>query len=153
MGVEMRGYERVEFRLKNLAKYGDELDRHLLRFTYMTSAIAKKETPVDTGRLRASIFANLRGKGQAEVGTNLHYAVFVELGHNPVILPVRAKALRFYIRGVGWLFRKRVEQGRAGQKSASWVKEGSVIKKPFLKPALEWARKNIVEFFRRCLSL
>jgi len=151
MAVEFKGYERVELKLNKMEKTVMDLDKHLFQFAYKVSSIAKQHAPVDTGRLRASIFAKLTGRHQAEVGTNVHYAPYVELGHNPIILPVRAKALRFYIRGVGDVFAKRVEQGRSGQKSANWVKEGGKIRKPFLQPALKWAKDNIVEYFRKVM--
>lgn len=152
VAVEFKGYERVELKLAKIEQAGVDLDRHLLQFAYKVSAIAKQHTPVDTGRLRASIFAKLAGRHQAEVGTNVHYAPYVEIGHNPIILPVRAKALRFYIRGVGDVFAKRVEQGRAGQKSGNWLKEGGKIRKPFLQPALKWAKNNIVNYFRKVMQ-
>ena len=40
---------------------------------------AKKETPVDTGRLRNSIARAVEGDA-AFIGTNVEYAVFVEAG-------------------------------------------------------------------------
>ena len=46
---------------------------------------AKKETPVDTGRLRNSISHTVDGEA-AYIGTNVEYAPYVELGTN------RAKA-------------------------------------------------------------
>lgn len=143
---------RVEFRdeevrklLGGLRKLGGDLDRIVLRFGHHVAGEAKKHAPVDTGRLRASILPQLVDKGTVAVGTNVRYAPYVELGHKAEILPVRAKALRFYLRGVGWLFRKRVVQGRSG-KSAQWIREGDTIKKPFLAPAFEWAKENILAF-------
>jgi len=115
-----------------------------------TSGEAKKHAPVDTGRLRASI--NFEAKGfSGRVYTNVSYAKFVEFGHKRIIVPVRAKALRFYIRGVGWLFRKRVEQGLRG-KSARWEVVGDIIRKPFFKPAADWAKTQmgrLIEAFKR----
>lgn len=40
---------------------------------------AKRETPVDTGRLRNSI-SNTADKDAAYIGTNVEYAPYVELG-------------------------------------------------------------------------
>lgn len=40
---------------------------------------AKKETPVDTGRLRNSI-SHSTDKDSAYIGTNVEYGVYVELG-------------------------------------------------------------------------
>ena len=50
----------------------------------------------DTGRLAQSFTSRLRGRS-VEVGTNVQYAEFHEEGTRPyVILPTRAKALRFF---------------------------------------------------------
>ena len=51
-------------------------------------AYAKRNCPVDTGRLRASItyeIVRYEGKWILRVGTNVNYAPFVEYGteHNP----------------------------------------------------------------------
>ncbi len=62
---------------------------------------------------------------------------------NPTVVRLR--------RGTGWVFAKRVVQGRSG-KSAQWIKEGGKIRKPFLEPAFEWAKKNLVEFFKKAVE-
>lgn len=152
MSVEIQGYEPLILKLNEISGKAKNVSRHLLRFAHIVAAEAKKHTPVDTGRLRASISANLKSSNEAVVGTNVNYAKFVELGHKAEILPVRAKALRFYIRGSGWVFAKRVVQGVRG-KSASWEKEGGRIKKPFLKPALDFARKKAVDYFKGVFKL
>lgn len=149
MKVEFKDGEVLKL-IEALRKVGDDLDKTLLRFGHYVAGEAKKHTPVDTGRLRASILPRVMGKDTVAVGTNVRYAPFVEFGHKAEIVPVRARALRFYIRGVGWLFRKRVVQGRSG-KSAQWVKEGDIIKKPFLSPAFEWAKDNILQFLVKTL--
>lgn len=41
---------------------------------------AKQLCPVDTGNLRNSITHQMRGENTVAVGTNVHYAPFVELG-------------------------------------------------------------------------
>lgn len=45
----------------------------------LTERDSKKNCPVDTGRLRASITSSI-GKLEAEVGSNVEYAIFVEYG-------------------------------------------------------------------------
>ena len=53
---------------------------------------AKKETPVDTGRLRNSVTHAVDGDA-AYIGTNTSYAIFVELGargRKPVHMLTRA---------------------------------------------------------------
>jgi len=68
----------------------------------------KRQTPVDTGRLRASIRHGV-ASNYVEIGTDVKYAPFV-LGDVPPfeIRPRRARALRFRI-GKRIIFAKRVQ--------------------------------------------
>ena len=66
---------------------------------------AKRFAPVDTGRLRSSIHADLAGNGlSATVGTNVSYALFIEFGTRraraqPFLFPAFEKnRLRFLAR-------------------------------------------------------
>jgi HK97 gp10 family phage protein len=140
----IEGYEELKRRLEKLERL--PIEQALAQFGLLVASEAKKHAPVDTGRLRNSITALQTGK-EVRVGTNVNYAKFVELGHRAEIVPVKAKALRFFVRGVGWVFAKRVVQGLTG-KSASWEKEGDIIRKPFLKPAFEFAKETAEKFFR-----
>ena len=59
------------------------LGQHLLRVAIRVEKRAKYMSPVDTGRLRSSItHALFREDGElvAHIGTNVEYALFVELG-------------------------------------------------------------------------
>ncbi|WP_455644833.1 HK97 gp10 family phage protein [Methanosphaera sp.] len=69
------------------------------------SALAEKGSII-TGALSDSILIHGSGKTR-DVGTSLFYAQYVEDGRGPV-RPVRAKALRFKLPGVGWVFAKSV---------------------------------------------
>ena len=111
----IEGYEELKRRLEKLERL--PIEQALAQFGLLVASEAKKHAPVDTGRLRNSITALQTGK-EVRVGTNVNYAKFVELGHRAEIVPVKAKALRFFVRGVGWVFAKRVVQGLTG-KSAS----------------------------------
>ena len=145
--VTIRGVNETISKLK---RGRDEIHSTFAKLVAHTSGEAKKHAPVDTGRLRASINFEVSGLS-GRVYTNVDYAKYVEFGHRRIIVPVNAKALRFYIRGVGWVFAKRVEQGRAG-KSATWEKVGDIIRKPFMKHAAEWLRSQIAklaEAFKR----
>jgi len=144
----VEGYEELKRRLERLENI--PIEKGLAQFGLLVASEAKKHAPVDTGRLRASITSVQTGK-EVRIGTNVKYAPYVELGHKAEIVPVRAKALRFYIRGVGWVFAKRVVQGLRG-KSASWEREGDIIRKPFLKPAFEFAKETAAKFFRDFLE-
>ncbi|TGE05560.1 HK97 gp10 family phage protein [Hymenobacter fodinae] len=46
----------------------------------LVESTAKELTPVDTGRLRASIHADKPGPLQRTVGSDVEYAIWVELG-------------------------------------------------------------------------
>jgi phage gpG-like protein len=56
------------------------------RVVYQTALAVERDAklacPVDTGRLRASIHAQLTGPATAEIGTNTGYGVYVELGYH-----------------------------------------------------------------------
>jgi hypothetical protein len=140
VSVEVKGVNET---ISKLERGRDETHETFAKLVAYTSGEAKKHAPVDTGRLRASINFEVSGFS-GRVYTNVDYAKYVEFGHRRIIVPVRAKALRFYLRGVGWVFAKRVEQGRSG-KSATWEKVGDIIRKPFMKPAADWLRSQIAK--------
>lgn len=51
----------------------------LWRLALQIQNYARLLAPIDTGRLRSSIFAR-RGGGVVEIGSNVNYAVYVEFG-------------------------------------------------------------------------
>lgn len=51
----------------------------LWRLALQIQNYARLLAPVDTGRLRSSVFAR-RGDGYVEVGSNVQYAAYVEFG-------------------------------------------------------------------------
>ena len=55
------------------------IERGLEAIGLTAEGYAKKETPVDTGRLRNSISHAVEGRA-AYIGTNVEYAPYVELG-------------------------------------------------------------------------
>jgi len=60
-----------------------EAGKFLARKAVLVESRAKRNTPVDTGRLRASITHELGSEGRdlvARIGTNVDYALPVELG-------------------------------------------------------------------------
>lgn len=78
---------RVEWDRQNLTRLLEGPDgpvaREVARRTIRVESGAKRLCPVDTGRLRASITHTVGRDGQGivgTVGTNVTYAVFVELG-------------------------------------------------------------------------
>lgn len=89
--------------------------RDLYRRGRRVEAKAKRLCPVDTGRLRSSISTEVllvAGRPIIRVGTNVEYALAVHEGHRAIV-PVRAKVLRFRLKGRGtWIFRPRVRAVR-----------------------------------------
>ena len=77
----------IVFDEAGLARLFDSADgpvaRDLARRTIQVETAAKRNTPVDTGRLRSSMTHELRRRGDdyvGRVGTNVEYAIYVEMG-------------------------------------------------------------------------
>jgi len=113
---------------------------------------AKQLAPVDYGYLRSSIkrFTTLSGYG-VKVGTNISYAVDVELGTAPhIIRPVNKKVL---------VFPKDPKKGKGGRQLprkdlifTREVKHPGSPPRPFLKPAFDEEEPRLFEALRRELS-
>jgi HK97 gp10 family phage protein len=79
-------------------------EQALVRVGYQVLSKARYLCPVDTGRLRASIILTQGRDGQGfyvEIGTNVHYARFVEFGTRynraqPFLLPAVALASGYW---------------------------------------------------------
>ena len=81
----MAGEVRVRVDPGAVSRYmaGPEVERELARRAVKVEGAAKRLCPVDTGRLRASITHSIDRDGRgplAYIGTNVEYAIFVELG-------------------------------------------------------------------------
>ena len=82
--------------INNLTMIGKQLemtDEPMRQATMLVAGAAKRNAPVDTGRLRASITPGVRGEsGQTVgvVGSNVAYAPFMELGAKPHFPPMSA---------------------------------------------------------------
>lgn len=147
--VKVLGARTLVRKLKTFPERAKKLKFAIQRAALFIAGEAKKLTPVDTGRLRASITAKTEREGKwivGRIGTNVQYAPHIEFGRKRIIEPVRARALRFTVKNpIGKrrlrrtiIFAKRVEAGRPGQKTATWERvEGERIAKPFLRPALK----------------
>lgn len=75
----------IEIREDNTQEVADAIesaiDRALEKIGLAAEGYAKKAAPVDTGRLRNSITHNVdNGEKSVEIGSNVSYAVFQELG-------------------------------------------------------------------------
>lgn len=58
---------------------GFQLQKQISQFAFDVEREAKQVTPVDTGRLRASIFTSI-GNLEARIQPNTNYAIFVHEG-------------------------------------------------------------------------
>ena len=83
----------------------DAVDRALEKMGGKAETYAKKECPVDTGRLRASI-THQRSTSETNtelVGTNVEYAPYVELGHNQevgrYVAAIGKRLVNAYVKG------------------------------------------------------
>jgi HK97 gp10 family phage protein len=96
---------------------------------------ARSLAPVDTGKLRSSLDLNLslsHDHYEAEVGTNLYYAIYMEYGTG--IYSTKGSG-----RKVPWMY---YSDGRW------WWTRGN-RPKPYLTPAYDYEKNRIVEDLRR----
>jgi len=78
--VKVTGAIDINRRLKKLSvSVPNELKKALQLSGVLVEGVAKRKSPVDTGRLRGSINSRVES-GEAIIGTNVNYAPFVELG-------------------------------------------------------------------------
>lgn len=84
MGLELYGFDEWERIMMQVAENFPKKKAYLLmRLGRIYQAEVKKHTPVDTGRLRASIYVSeVMNFNSIFVGTNVEYAQYVEEGHN-----------------------------------------------------------------------
>ena len=97
--------KRLEKKVPDAAKMSMYLATELLRGYIAKNKLSGQKLKVRTGHLRSSIKKEVRGSRDevvGRVGSNLKYAPIQERG-GPLkaitIVPVKAKALRFYIGG------------------------------------------------------
>ena len=82
----------------------DAVERSLTRIGLAAEGYAKKECPVNTGKLRNSITNEVRSSEKAVyIGTNVEYAAYVELGTTrtkakPYLKPAAAEHSAVYKR-------------------------------------------------------
>lgn len=78
--VKLEGIEKLRNKLgKFPAKLDLAINRGIQKYSYLVENIGKQLTPVDTGRLRASITTNIL-PFRGTVYTNVNYAVYVHEG-------------------------------------------------------------------------
>lgn len=87
--VTLTGDKELQRKLRNPEFLRGPVRQFLLKSAILMEANVKKETPVDTGRLRASITHKVE-PFRAIVGTNVSYAPHVEFGTRPHFPPLAA---------------------------------------------------------------
>lgn len=129
--------------IRNLDRLNTKLDRlgnidmaaALTQACLVVENDAKVNAPVDTGQLRASITHEITGD-KGRVGTNVEYAPYVEYGTG-----------LFSSKGGGrdtpWSY-----QDSAG----AWHTTSGQHPQPFLQPALDSNRKEIVQTLKKALE-
>lgn len=100
-------------------QFNDAVDKGVATTAVQVQRTAQEKVPVDSGELRISIGTHKLDTAIHLVGTNKHYAPYVEFGRGPVEAK-QADALRFWIDG-DITFRQSV---------------GPAEPQPFLRPAL-----------------
>lgn len=124
----------VSFRTER-QKFDAEVEKRITKLVFATHGQVQLNTPVDTGRLRSSIVVEKSDDGEWIIGTNVPYAIPIELGMEPTIIrPVNKKALKFQI-GDRTIFAKSVNH------------PGFPGRHMFLD-AVSWAEANGQQFFR-----
>lgn len=93
--LEIQGLKELQDKAEQIIRdlRGDEFLQGMRDVTLMLQRSAKINTPVDTGRLRASITPEVEMAGdtvEGIVGTNVKYAPYVEFGTAPHFPPLAA---------------------------------------------------------------
>ncbi len=107
--LKIVGAEKLEKKL-SAELFKTPLAQAIKKATLFLEREVKKNTPVDTGRLRSGI-TNQIAPDFGIVGTNVKYASFVEYGskpHWPPIAPLEAWASRHGMKGAGYAIARKI---------------------------------------------
>ena len=120
--IDLRKVARLQAALKEMpAIVTEELGKAVRDLVLLVEGEAKKLCPVDTGLLRASITPVIESWAAGYVGTNTHYAPYVEYGTRktpaqPFLEPAyevgRQQASRIFEQAIGRAI-ARFERGAA----------------------------------------
>ena len=123
------------FKYKRSVREG--VKKEILRTAYAVTHKAKKDCPIRTGRLRSSLkVVNdiSQDKLQAQSGTNVHYAPYVEFGTGGLVnIPPGLEAYAAQFKGRG-------------------LRRVNLRARPFLFPAAESERRNYESNIKKILS-
>lgn len=127
IGVQIHGLDELHKRFsKSKEILNEELEIALRRSVQRVQSDVKRETPVDTGRLRGSITSEVTGSGKSLkgiVGTNVKYAPYVEFGTRPHFPPL--SALEVWARRHGTTaWNVAIGIARKGTKAREMFKKG-----------------------------
>lgn len=113
ISIDVIGDRELARAVERLSREAPELAREAVGLTaYTIEADAKRACPVDTGRLRSSIGTELMiTYPGAVVGTNVHYAPYVEFGTTrqraqPYLTPAAEAGRRELVRRVSEALRR-----------------------------------------------
>ncbi len=153
--------------MRNLRKNLDAFDREVVQILDATAleaeGQAKELTPVDTGRLRASIRSRRVGKYTRDVEAGTDYAQDVEYGTGPHEIVARGKVLAFPIGVVAQELSTQRDlylSGKTGKLVKTKSRGAMVFRKrvnhpgtpaqPFMRPAFAMASPR---FYAACKQL
>ena len=131
--IEIQGLKETQAEMERIINdlHGEPFLNGMRTATLLVQRSAKIKSPVDTGRLRASITPEVRWNGNmviGAVGSDVKYAPFVELGTKPHFVP--KKYIGVWARRHGFEDRGLFVSGKA---------------QPFLQPAFEENADRIVK--------
>ncbi len=144
-----QSFEELLSKIQNLGGSIEEgIYKGIGHYVSKIQADAKRNCPVDTGHLRNSIHTNVKYEDTqivGTVGTNLNYAIYVELGTGPIgskspkILPTNITPK---YKTQGWYYKAkdgiRYTKGQAA--------------KPFLYPAFKANENKAKEYIKKGIS-
>ena len=168
---QISGQENIyQSLLRDTQQQRKNIERAILQAAIIVEADAKRRCPVDSGRLRSSITHKMTSeptKIEAEVGTKVFYAPYIEFGTKPHGVSTKNPGLRLWMKRHGKdLIRKGlwVDPHKTGKRHfvpfeiapslRSWAEAHGVLEqkafwvsgkaKPFLMPAFEKNRQRIL---------
>lgn len=105
ISAEVKGLKEVQAKMEQIVRdlSGKPMVNAMRDATLVVERSAKQNSPVDTGRLRASIVPEVIGRDkevQGIVGSNVKYAPFMELGTRPHWPPLESI--------IAWVHRKQM---------------------------------------------
>jgi len=159
--VEVKGLRETQKKMEQVVKdlaaqRGSKLWSTIAKATMLVQRDARKNAPVNTGRLRASIVPEVRGVYPATVkgvvGSKVKYAAAVEFGSKPHWAPIAPLIRWVHLKKLAGTYSIRTHR-RTGGKATQAAQDESVARairfkiahygtraRPYLQPAFD---KNV----------